>query len=177
MILPCGHSLCQSDLQLLVHSASSSGTPPRCPSCKGRFHHHKNGEQGSNTGGGGATRNYALQQLLENAKVLHGGISPQAIPKCPVHPMGILEFWCQECGIGVCPKCYLLQHKGHTMIGLEEAFKGQGQQTTQEALDLGLRAMEKAEERLTLMQDRRARLLAAQEAAKRDIVCHFDKVK
>jgi hypothetical protein len=179
----CGHTICLHDLQQLVRQADGAGLPPRCPSCKVRFHYRPNhphhaeqreGGIGATIGGGGVSRNFALQQLLENALRLTGGVPPQSIPRCTAHPLGMLELWCEDCGVGACPKCFLERHRGHDMKGLDEAFQGRGQREATEALELGERALQQVQARVGCVRDRRARLLAAHEGARREITRHFD---
>lgn len=174
----CGHTICLHDLQQLAHQAEAAGLPPRCPSCKARFHYRPHTQHHAEQGeaGCGVSRNFALLQLLENAHRLMGGVPLQAIPRCSTHPLGVLEMFCKDCGVGVCPKCFLERHRGHSMAGLEEAFLGQGQRDVADALAVGERALQQARTQRDAVRDRRARLLAMHEGAKREIVRHFDVV-
>ena len=126
ILVPCGHSLCQADL---VRLSSSN-----CPTCKTVIR--------------GPVRNYALLTLLETAKTMYGLDGAGLIPKCEVHPTVSLEFWCEECRIVICPKCYLIAHKSHTMVGVDEAFKVQQGSEVNKALELGDLAIVKAQVRV-----------------------------
>ena len=181
MILPCGHTICLRDLQQLAHHAEGTGLPPRCPSCKARFQYHRNHihhaeqeEASSNSSStGGVSRNFALQEIMETALRLTGGVPPNAIPRCAAHPLGLLELWCEDCGVGVCPRCFLERHRGHDMKGLDEAFQGRREREVAEALAVGERALQQAQVAAAGARDRRALLLAAHEGHKQEIGRHF----
>ena len=105
-ILPCGHTICESCLQLLrLYDSAGNLSPdsPQCPTCRSEI------------------TTASLSQLPKNFSLLDSQVRVKTI-YCPLHGDQGLQalLFCLKCGVYVCHKCIATKHNAHQFEDLEK---------------------------------------------------------
>ncbi|ESO92193.1 hypothetical protein LOTGIDRAFT_121286 [Lottia gigantea] len=107
-ILPCGHTFCVDCLERYI--GDKTETFP-CPIC----------QQDVKIPEGGAkmfTTNFILQTSKHTTQVKKQPPSTTQ-PRCPNHNQREVDYYCNNCSVGLCSKCIDKQHKYHETLDLK----------------------------------------------------------